>query len=131
MNRQPVFRRGMTQLDGAAGSNACAVRTGKRLQALGSQACLKCQNRLSFGVGPPEGSRLWGFLFEEWTGAESNRRHQDFQSCALPTELPVLDASGVRGPGGGRISFDAGRRTSDARRVSRVGIIGHAEKRFN
>lgn len=21
-------------------------------------------------------------------GADSNRRHQDFQSCALPTELP-------------------------------------------
>ena len=25
----------------------------------------------------------------EWAGAESNRRHQDFQSCALPTELPA------------------------------------------
>ena len=25
----------------------------------------------------------------KWTGPESNRRHQDFQSCALPTELPV------------------------------------------
>jgi len=24
----------------------------------------------------------------EWPGAESNRRHHDFQSCALPTELP-------------------------------------------
>src|SRR5690606_23128089 len=24
-----------------------------------------------------------------WTGAESNRRHSDFQSDALPTELPV------------------------------------------
>ena len=23
-------------------------------------------------------------------GAESNRRHEDFQSCALPTELPGL-----------------------------------------
>ena len=23
-----------------------------------------------------------------WSGAELNRRHQDFQSCALPTELP-------------------------------------------
>ena len=23
-----------------------------------------------------------------WCGAGSNRRHQDFQSCALPTELP-------------------------------------------
>src|SRR5437899_2307998 len=24
----------------------------------------------------------------EWLGAESNRRHADFQSAALPTELP-------------------------------------------
>jgi hypothetical protein len=24
----------------------------------------------------------------QWPGAESNRRHHDFQSCALPTELP-------------------------------------------
>ena len=23
-----------------------------------------------------------------WLGAESNRRHEDFQSSALPTELP-------------------------------------------
>ena len=30
---------------------------------------------------------LGGFL---WTGAESNRRHTDFQSVALPTELPVF-----------------------------------------
>ncbi len=27
--------------------------------------------------------------FWEWTGAGSNRRHLDFQSSALPTELPV------------------------------------------
>ena len=26
-----------------------------------------------------------------WCGAESNRRHKDFQSFALPTELPHLD----------------------------------------
>jgi hypothetical protein len=25
----------------------------------------------------------------QWAGAESNRRHHDFQSCALPTELPT------------------------------------------
>jgi hypothetical protein len=25
---------------------------------------------------------------EKWLGAESNRRHEDFQSSALPTELP-------------------------------------------
>ena len=28
-----------------------------------------------------------------WPGAESNRRHHDFQSCALPTELPGPDRS--------------------------------------
>jgi hypothetical protein len=33
----------------------------------------------------------WGVFSEEkrrWLGAESNRRHEDFQSSALPTELP-------------------------------------------
>src|SRR5436190_14178739 len=29
-----------------------------------------------------------GARFSEWPGAESNRRHRDFQSRALPTELP-------------------------------------------
>jgi hypothetical protein len=28
--------------------------------------------------------------YEAWLGAESNRRHVDFQSTALPTELPSL-----------------------------------------
>ena len=27
-------------------------------------------------------------LFGKWLGTESNRRHTDFQSVALPTELP-------------------------------------------
>ena len=26
---------------------------------------------------------------EKWAGAELNRRHEDFQSSALPTELPA------------------------------------------
>ena len=32
-----------------------------------------------------------GYVLKErqWAGAGSNRRHQDFQSCALPTELPT------------------------------------------
>gem|GEM_PF-4168329 len=29
-----------------------------------------------------------------WCGAESNRRHMDFQSIALPTELPHRKTSG-------------------------------------
>jgi hypothetical protein len=28
---------------------------------------------------------------KKWLGAESNRRHEDFQSSALPTELPSLN----------------------------------------
>lgn len=28
---------------------------------------------------------------KKWLGAESNRRHTDFQSAALPTELPSQD----------------------------------------
>src|SRR5690348_14204263 len=37
-----------------------------------------------------------------WPGAESNCRHADFQSAALPTELPGRDYAGkqLSGPGG-------------------------------
>ncbi len=34
-----------------------------------------------------------GTSFVEWLGAESNRRHVDFQSTALPTELPSRDGA--------------------------------------
>src|SRR5699024_6140630 len=30
-------------------------------------------------------------ILEWWLGTESNRRHKDFQSFALPTELPSHD----------------------------------------
>src|ERR671937_515818 len=36
-----------------------------------------------------------------WRGPESNRRHHDFQSCALPTELPrrsLLMVAGANSP---------------------------------
>ena len=43
------------------------------------------------GLAQPGGavSRSQPALRIQWTGPESNRRHTDFQSVALPTELPV------------------------------------------
>ena len=35
-----------------------------------------------------------------WLGAESNRRHVDFQSTALPTELPSRDGADHVAPWG-------------------------------
>ena len=35
-----------------------------------------------------------------WLGAESNRRHVDFQSTALPTELPSPDGADRGAPWG-------------------------------
>ena len=43
----------------------------------------QCQKR---DVFPPDLPMKTGV----WLGAESNRRHVDFQSTALPTELPSL-----------------------------------------
>lgn len=34
---------------------------------------------------------MGAFLDFLWAGTELNRRHEDFQSSALPTELPTLD----------------------------------------
>jgi len=34
-------------------------------------------------------------LFIWWAGTESNRRHEDFQSSALPTELPARPKRGL------------------------------------
>ena len=44
----------------------------------------------------PEGS-----ILAEWPGTESNRRHHDFQSCALPTELPGQKKTPEPGGAGG------------------------------
>src|SRR3954468_1526076 len=39
-------------------------------------------------ISPPTRKRLCFAGLLKWRGPESNRRHHDFQSCALPTELP-------------------------------------------
>src|SRR5215510_4264830 len=39
--------------------------------------------------GPIEGWCLRSSRKKWWAGTGLNRRHQDFQSCALPTELPA------------------------------------------
>ena len=47
----------------------------------------------------------------QWTGPGLNRRHQDFQSCALPTELPVQSREGSPVAGNGRTDRHAGSRS--------------------
>src|SRR5438128_9135724 len=41
------------------------------------------------GVAPGSATREKMLLDVQWAGAESNRRHMDFQSIALPAELPA------------------------------------------
>ncbi len=46
-----------------------------------------------FATGPAGVPVFWDFqkpLIFKWSGADLNRRHADFQSAALPTELPDL-----------------------------------------
>jgi hypothetical protein len=49
-------------------------------------------NNWGFGGGTAEGYH--SYLYDsqrlmKWVGADLNRRHTDFQSVALPTELPT------------------------------------------
>src|SRR6478609_4766732 len=54
---------------------------------MGSTSCPKTQKpRATAGRAV-----VTGFL--QWPGTESNRRHADFQSAALPTELPGLECA--------------------------------------
>src|SRR3977135_1527096 len=49
--------------------------------SLGIQNANTCPTTRSDGV--PTSRKTW------WAGTGLNRRHQDFQSCALPTALPA------------------------------------------
>jgi integrase len=51
--------------------------------ALPAGAQLRAQKRKTRRQAPRKSLKRW------WAGAELNCRHQDFQSCALPTELPA------------------------------------------
>src|SRR5579862_5637056 len=45
-----------------------------------------------------ENTRPGAVMLERWLGRELNPRHEDFQSSALPTELPSLEESLPQGP---------------------------------
>src|ERR1019366_4954714 len=51
-----------------------------------SRVCGRCASR------PGDGEITSHLVVVEWPGAESNCRHRDFQSRALPTELPGRNA---------------------------------------
>lgn len=45
----------------------------------------------------PPSSITFENLMEDWAGRELNPRHRDFQSLALPTELPAHDQNAGEG----------------------------------
>ena len=62
------------------------VKSQSRLSRLGTPPKRKALDKSK----SPNESCVKAFLLRGWCGAGSNRRHKDFQSFALPTELPHL-----------------------------------------
>ena len=58
------------------------------VSAVGGHKSMKCRPR-RFAARPLDHRTSNPAMHTKWTGAGSNRRHLDFQSSALPTELPV------------------------------------------
>src|SRR5437763_12711306 len=51
-------------------------------------ACSRLVERTATGEDCDAGAVMIGIFKKWWPGTELNRRHADFQSAALPTELP-------------------------------------------
>ena len=66
------------------------------------QICIFFHFRCDLKPGPKKTRFPSCFTYENgaWLGAESNRRHVDFQSTALPTELPSRDGADRVAPWG-------------------------------
>jgi hypothetical protein len=60
----------------------------------------------------------------EWLGAESNRRHVDFQSTALPTELPSLLQIGIPRVNHGARKRSLKQKTPNAQRSTPNALAG-------
>ena len=101
----PLLRTAKIRTDSDSGSSGAGSGPSPKKQNSGSQRGLGARIR-------------W------WSGAGSNRRHHDFQSCALPTELPdqvalggaetpVRPHPGLRGP------------DTDARRIAGHRFVCH------
>ena len=57
-------------------------------QKTSSYSTILCTFLCTQNKNPCKSFTYKGFAFRWWCGAGSNRRHKDFQSFALPTELP-------------------------------------------
>ena len=75
----PVFRRRLQPPDTITTYNACGSEASPR------SSCTRDAQGFAAKFA------ALGEFPEDWLGAESNRRHVDFQSTALPTELPSRD----------------------------------------
>ncbi len=62
--------------------------------------------KISLKLAPPFFLTLWRpSAGQWWLGTELNRRHKDFQSSALPTELPSQPIAGIDVPSAIAISI--------------------------
>ena len=88
---QTVPHRLQLELNGKA--VIMSVTEGRRTKVLTRVLTRGCRRWEKQTVSPlADDTVVWSFA---WTGRESNPRHKDFQSFALPTELPVQKNRGI------------------------------------